>query len=68
MMISLVGYKEVPVKEPDWHVWDNEMDDYMIDFFRHIEKIDFLIEKINQHVTQPLSEFRRQYGGSHNFL
>lgn len=39
MMISLDGYTEGPAKELDWHVWNNEMDDYMMEFFRHIDSI-----------------------------
>ena len=39
MMISLDGYTEGPGKELDWHVWNSEMDDYMMEFFRHIDGI-----------------------------
>ncbi|HEX5652818.1 MAG TPA: dihydrofolate reductase family protein [Chitinophagaceae bacterium] len=39
MMVSLDGYTEDSRKELGWHVWNNEMDDYMMEFFRHIDGI-----------------------------
>lgn len=41
MMVSLDGFIEGPKKELDWHVWDKEMDKYMINFFDTIDTLLF---------------------------
>src|SRR5690349_18800531 len=39
VMVSLDGYIEGRNKDIDWHVWDKNMDDYMSDFFKSIDRI-----------------------------
>ncbi|WP_207420902.1 dihydrofolate reductase family protein [Desertivirga brevis] len=39
VMVSLDGFIEGPNKNIDWHVWDNDMDNYMSDFFKGIDRI-----------------------------
>ena len=41
MMVSLDGFIEGPKKELDWHVWNKEMDKYMINFFDTIDTLLF---------------------------
>jgi len=41
MMVSLDGFIEGSKKELDWHVWDKEMDKYMINFFDTIDTLLF---------------------------
>jgi dihydrofolate reductase len=41
MMISLDGFIEDDDKRIDWHVWDNEMSEYMIGFFNRVDTILF---------------------------
>lgn len=38
-MVSLDGFIEGPQKELDWHQWDAEMDEYMLEFFRTVDTI-----------------------------
>lgn len=38
-MVSLDGFIEGPNRDIDWHVWDKEMDQYMIDFFGTVDLI-----------------------------
>lgn len=37
MMVSLDGYIEGPNHEMDWSVWDEEMEDYMMNFLRETD-------------------------------
>lgn len=41
MMVSLDGYIEDDHKKIDWHVWDEEMSQYMIHFFTRIDLLLF---------------------------
>jgi dihydrofolate reductase len=41
IMVSLDGFIEGPEKEIDWHVWNEEMSEYMIDFFTSIDTLLF---------------------------
>lgn len=37
MMASLDGYIEGPQNDINWHVWDQEMDEYMMGFFSTVD-------------------------------
>lgn len=37
MMVSLDGYVEGPNRDITWHVWDNEMAEYMMGFFQTVD-------------------------------
>ncbi|MEJ5960857.1 dihydrofolate reductase family protein [Pedobacter immunditicola] len=39
MMLSLDSYIEAPGNDIDWHVWDDEMEDYMLRFFETVDTI-----------------------------
>jgi len=39
MMLSLDGYTEAPGHDINWHVWDDEMENYMISFFNTVDTI-----------------------------
>lgn len=39
VMVSLDGFIEGPDKNINWHVWDQDMDNYMSDFFKGIDRI-----------------------------
>jgi dihydrofolate reductase len=41
MMVSLDGFIEGPDKELDWHVWCEEMSEYMNNFFPTVDTIIF---------------------------
>lgn len=41
IMVSLDGYIEGSEKEIDWHVWNEEMSGYMIDFFASVDTLLF---------------------------
>ena len=41
MMVSLDGCIEGPSEDLNWHVWDGEMDRYMIGFFDRVDTILF---------------------------
>lgn len=41
MILSLDGYIEGPGEDLNWHVWDGEMDKYMIGFFDRVDTMLF---------------------------
>ncbi len=37
MMMSADGFMEANNRDINWHVWDEEMDNYMMDFFKKVD-------------------------------